>query len=309
MPPSDSLGVRPFLYTSLPLSPASAGADVDATIAGESGEAAPAAAGDSAGEVLVVLSMGSVANFSGDAIVNAANTGCLYGGGVDMAINRGGGIELEEAREALPVLDDLGTRCQVGDAKRTIGGNLAAKWVIHAVGPHYGVICTRPGAGFDEGDKLLHSAYVSAMKRAEEVGVEKLGFCLISAGIFRGRRTLEEVLSIAVAAVEEGVYAGLKEVHLVAFTREEVRALEDAATRRWEDKGWQAVRCESAAPKPEQPRMQKGDYVTAQGLEGAAYLNGMEGEILGFNQQNGRYMVRFENEEKKQLKPENLLME
>lgn len=345
--PSENLRVRPFLFASLPVLAAGAAplpplaggaASADATeaaaapeVASPSDESAatPGLAGEPASapepaaapppeeeapasEVLVVLSQGSVADFAGDAIVNAANTGCLYGGGVDFAINRGGGQALEDARYALPVLDHMETRCQVGDAKRTIGGDLAAKWCIHAVGPNFGVIATRSGGSLEEGDRLLRSAYLAAMKRAEEVGAETVAFCLISAGIFRGRRSLEDVVTIAVKSVEEGAYAGLREVHLCAFTRDEVTALTRAATRWWEEAGRRPTPVDGGngagrvTERPGSGRRNRGDRVVAQGLQGAPLLNGEAGCILHFQEDKGRYAVRFDTGEEKLLKPENL---
>ena len=90
---------------------------------------------------VLYISQGSVVTFPGDAIVNAANTGCQSGGGVDGAITSAGGRGLREARAKLPVLDGgdsyFGDRCRVGDAVVTAGGDLAAKWCVHAVGPDY----------------------------------------------------------------------------------------------------------------------------------------------------------------------------
>ena len=92
----------------------------------------------------LVVSQGSVVDFQGDAIVNAANQGCLGGGGVDGAISRAGGPELFRARQRLPVLRLARTaarseiRCNTGDAVvTTAGGSLHSKWVIHAVGPNF----------------------------------------------------------------------------------------------------------------------------------------------------------------------------
>ena len=68
------------------------------------------------------ISRGSVVDFKGDVIVNAANEGCLRGGGVDGAISRAGGDELRQARKALPVLEgSKGKRCRTGDAQTTKG--------------------------------------------------------------------------------------------------------------------------------------------------------------------------------------------
>ena len=74
----------------------------------------------------LTAAQGSVVSFTGDAIVNAANTGCL-GGGADGAISRAGGRELAEARKKLSVLDpDQHIRCYTGHARSTVAGDLAA---------------------------------------------------------------------------------------------------------------------------------------------------------------------------------------
>ena len=72
-------------------------------------------------DTTLYIAFDSVVNFTGDAIVNAANEGCLVGGGIDGEVNRRGGQELEEAREALPLIDPS---CKKGDAKITIAGSL-----------------------------------------------------------------------------------------------------------------------------------------------------------------------------------------
>jgi len=174
------------------------------------------------GAVLCV-SQGSVVRFKGDALVNAANRGCLGGGGVDGAVNDAGGWKLEEARRRLPLVAPY-TRCPTGEARLTIGGDLSVRFVIHAVGPDY--------RSFDEeaeADECLASAYRSAMLIAAEQRFETVAFSLISAAIFRGDASLESVLRIAVDVLRAQAYPGLKEVHLVAFTRPELVALLDAA--------------------------------------------------------------------------------
>lgn len=171
--------------------------------------------------------------FCGDAVVNAANEGCLGGGGVDGAISAKGGNALHSARVALPQLD-RGIRCRTGDAKITIGGGLDAKHCIHAVGPNYWMFdddTSDDEKTNEAGDRLLHSAYVAAMARAREVNAATVGFCLLSAGIFRSGRDLADLLEIGLRAVCSSVYPGLEEVHIVAFTQAEVSALKVAVAK------------------------------------------------------------------------------
>ena len=185
---------------------------------------------------VLLCSSGSVVGFRGGAVVNAANEGCQGGGGVDGAITAAGGDALADARAALPGIDADGVRrCATGDAVVTAGGDLAADHCIHAVGPNYGWL--ERGDGEDEeaalarGDALLAGAYAASMARAAEVGATTVAFSLLSAGIFRGARSLAAVLAIAVAAVARGAYPGLERVHLVAFTPREQKTLAQAAQR------------------------------------------------------------------------------
>ena len=114
-----------------------------------------------------------------DALVNAANSSLLGGGGVDGAIHRAGGPEiLEECRalRATTLPDGLPT----GEAVATGAGRLAARWVIHAVGPVW------PGTGglADERRALLASAYRNSMRVAAGLGAASVAFPAISAGVY-----------------------------------------------------------------------------------------------------------------------------
>ena len=165
---------------------------------------------------------GSVVDYAGSAIVNAANTGCLGGGGVDGAISRAGGEALSRARKALPIVGPGRARCPTGDSKITVAGKLPCDWVIHSVGPNYHEV------GDDvEGDRLLYSAYRSAMLQARAHALPDLAFSLLSAGIFRADRPLEHVLAIGLLAASASVYPGLEAVHFVGFTPKEVGTLEE----------------------------------------------------------------------------------
>jgi len=106
-----------------------------------------------------------------DAVVNAANRGMRGGGGVDGAIHRAGGpAVLEDCKRRFP--DGLDT----GEAGWTTAGNMAARWVIHVVGPNF-----RAG---ERDRSLLTSCYRNALGVADELGARTIAFPLVSAGIY-----------------------------------------------------------------------------------------------------------------------------
>ncbi len=118
----------------------------------------------------IQLIEGDITQQDAEAIVNAANSSLLGGGGVDGAIHRAGGPQiLEESRR-------LGG-CPTGEARLTSGGRLKARYVIHAVGPVY-----RDGRSGEP--ELLAKAYTSSLVLALQHGIRSLAFPAISAGVY-----------------------------------------------------------------------------------------------------------------------------
>jgi O-acetyl-ADP-ribose deacetylase (regulator of RNase III) len=140
---------------------------------------------------VIELVLGDITGQEVDAIVNAANSTLLGGGGVDGAIHRAGGPAiLEECR-------GLGG-CEPGDAKATTGGNLPARHVIHAVGPIW-----RGGA---EGEAdLLASCHRRAIEIAAELGCASVAFPAISTGAYA--YPVELAAPVAIEATKEALKA------------------------------------------------------------------------------------------------------
>ena len=135
----------------------------------------------------LVAVRGDITRETVDAVVNAANTGLVRGGGVCGAIFAAAGPDLDDACAVV-------APCPTGEARVTPGFGLAARWIVHAVGPVW------RGGDRDE-PALLASAYRHALAAADSVGARSIAFPAISTGIFG--YPLDAATEIAVAAVRD----------------------------------------------------------------------------------------------------------
>ena len=145
------------------------------------------------GNAKLELVIGDLTEFEADAIVNAANSTLLGGGGVDGAIHRKGGPQILEECKRLRATewpDGLPTGC----ATITSGGNLKSKYVIHTVGPIW-------RGGFQDEAKFLKQAYRSSLKIAVTNRLKMVAFPSISTGAYG--YPVEEASRVAVSAVKE----------------------------------------------------------------------------------------------------------
>ncbi len=141
-----------------------------------------------------------------DAVVNAANSGLLGGGGVDGAILRAGGTNQLAARRAL--VERIGS-LPTGQAAATDAGTMPARWVIHVVGPVYS---TR-----EDRRDLLASCYRRALAVADELGARSLAFPAVSAGIYGW--PIDDAADVAVQTVAATPTA-VEDVRFVLFNEE-----------------------------------------------------------------------------------------
>ncbi len=173
------------------------------------------------GEAEICLAQGDITDMDTDAIVNAANSTLMGGGGVDGAIHRRGGPKiLEECRRIRATMwpDGLPT----GKAVATSGGDLRVRYVIHMVGPIW--------HGGDRGEPaLLAEAYRNCLKLATSMGLKRIAFPSISTGAYG--YPIKEASRMAISTVKEFLEREdkLERVILVLFTKLDLEVYREAA--------------------------------------------------------------------------------
>lgn len=145
-----------------------------------------------------------------DAIVNAANSSLLGGGGVDGAIHRAGGTTILEACRAIR---NRQGQCKTGEAVITTAGRLPAKKVIHTVGPVY-----NGGRRLEKEKQALADCYKNSLKLAEQYELESIAFPNISTGIYRFPKAL--AAEIAIETVKKHEIKHINTVLFVCFDEE-----------------------------------------------------------------------------------------
>ena len=163
----------------------------------------------------VRLVPGDITTFRADAVVNAANSGLLGGGGVDGAIHRAGGPEiLAECRELRATTLPHGL--PTGQAVATTAGRLPARWVIHTVGPIY--------SGSDSDAELLAAAHRNSLQVARELGAHSVAFPAISTGVYGYPLRLAAPIALAEAHAAEDL-----DITFVLFDHSALEAFRAAA--------------------------------------------------------------------------------
>lgn len=162
--------------------------------------------------VMLVLKQGDITKEEVDAIVNAANSSLLGGGGVDGAIHRAGGPQILEECKQIRAMQG---GCAAGEAVITGGGKLKAQYVIHTVGPIW-------RGGKNEESAVLARAYTNSLKLARDYDLSSVSFPSISTGAYG--YPLESAATTALQAVRSFLNepGSLKEIRFIlfdAFTR------------------------------------------------------------------------------------------
>ena len=170
-------------------------------------------------EPRITLVRGDITTQEVDAVVNAANSSLLGGGGVDGAIHRAGGPEILAACRALRA-SHYGRGLPTGQAVATTAGRLPARWVIHTVGPVY--------SANEDRSALLAACHTNSLGVADELKAETVAFPAISTGIYGW--PMADAARIAVTTVRAAT-TEVEEVRFVLFDEAAYEAFELAASR------------------------------------------------------------------------------
>ncbi|MEY9856640.1 O-acetyl-ADP-ribose deacetylase (regulator of RNase III) [Catenulispora sp. GAS73] len=165
----------------------------------------------------ITLIRGDITRQSVDAIVNAANSSLLGGGGVDGAIHRAGGPQILDACRALRA-SHYGRGLPTGKAVATTAGRLPARWVIHTVGPVY--------SRDEDRSALLAACHTNSLHVADALSAKTVAFPAISTGIFGW--PLADAARIAIATVRAAA-TDVEEVRFVLFDASAYEIFEQAA--------------------------------------------------------------------------------
>ncbi len=169
------------------------------------------------GKTKLSLIQGDITLQETEAIVNAANTSLLGGGGVDGAIHRAGGPKILEECKAIRAKQG---GCPTGEAVITSGGNMKAKYVVHTVGPVW-------SGGNRNEEQLLRNAYYNSLNLAGEKSIKSVSFPSISTGVYRF--PIDKASRIALNTVKEFLQKhNFVEVRFVLFSERDLKVYEIA---------------------------------------------------------------------------------
>ncbi|MGV9849770.1 O-acetyl-ADP-ribose deacetylase [Streptomyces sp. NPDC003442] len=164
----------------------------------------------------ITLALGDITEQSVDAVVNAANSSLLGGGGVDGAIHRRGGPDiLDECRDLRA--SHYGKGLPAGAAVATTAGRLPARWVIHTVGPVF--------SATEDRSATLASCYRASLRVADELGARTVAFPAVSTGVYRW--PLDDAARIALTTVRD-TDTSVTEARFVLFDQRAYDAFETA---------------------------------------------------------------------------------
>jgi O-acetyl-ADP-ribose deacetylase (regulator of RNase III) len=170
---------------------------------------------------LIEIVFGDITKVHADAIVNAANSSLMGGGGVDGAIHRAGGPSILEACRAIAAKQG---HCKTGEAVITTAGNLKAKFVIHAVGPVW-------NGGNDQEEKLLSNAYRNSMQLAKANGCRSIAFPNISTGVYHFPKELAAGIAIKTVSGFLIENDGFDKVYFICYDKENEKFTKDELSK------------------------------------------------------------------------------